>query len=203
MRDGRWGRGNDGRISDAPFVSPFYAPHSASLHVGFSTIYASPKRIYFFIMCPAGTHRRPFAVSGLKPGVSHKSVLSGDDIPSTYSPASRTIYSEGFFLARIERAAGNGSLGYCGPVVSLKLNPQAIVSRPARRGYHGWSSVGWLICPLRGLYLGVPSSTPIISRTARRGSWGGLDKSLLRSSGSGGGVRIFLRAGTFAGAGAL
>ena len=25
---------NDGRISDAPFVSPFYAPHSASLHVG-------------------------------------------------------------------------------------------------------------------------------------------------------------------------
>ena len=26
--------GDDGRISDAPFVSPFYAPHSASLHVG-------------------------------------------------------------------------------------------------------------------------------------------------------------------------
>ena len=95
-----------------------------------------------FIMCPAGTHRRPFAVSGLKPGVSYKSVLSGDGIPSTYSPASRTIYSEDFFLARIERAAGNGSLGYCGPVVSLKLNPQAIVSRPARRGSYGWRSAG-------------------------------------------------------------
>ena len=27
------------------FVSPFYAPHSASLHVGLSTIYPSPKRI--------------------------------------------------------------------------------------------------------------------------------------------------------------
>ena len=26
--------GDDGRISEAPFVSPFYAPHSASLHVG-------------------------------------------------------------------------------------------------------------------------------------------------------------------------
>ncbi|MBD5244791.1 MAG: hypothetical protein HDS57_04920 [Barnesiella sp.] len=38
--------GDDGRIFEAPFVSPFYAPHSASLHVGFSTIYASPKRIF-------------------------------------------------------------------------------------------------------------------------------------------------------------
>ena len=45
MGNGEWGMGNDGRISEAPFVSPFYAPHSASLHVGFSTIYASPKRI--------------------------------------------------------------------------------------------------------------------------------------------------------------
>ena len=123
-------------------------------------------------MCPAGTHRRPFAVSGLKPGVSYKSVLSGDGIPSTYSPASRTIYSEDFFLARIERAAGNGSLGYCGPVVSLKLNPQAIVSRPARRGSHGWRSVGWLICPLRGLYLGVPSSTRnYFANRSTRVSW--------------------------------
>ena len=165
MGNEKWEMGNDGRIFDAPFVSPFYAPHSASLQVGFSTIYASPKRICFFIMCPAGTHRRPFAVSGLKPGVSHKSVLSGDGIPSTYSPASRTIYSEVFFLARCERAAGNGSLGYCGPVVSLKLNPQAIVSRPAQRGYHGWRSAGCIICPLRGLYLGVPSSTRYFSAT--------------------------------------
>ena len=45
MGDGRWEMGDDGRISDVPFVSPFYAPHSAALHVGFSTIYASPKRI--------------------------------------------------------------------------------------------------------------------------------------------------------------
>ena len=36
---------DDGRISEAAFVSPFYAPHSASLNVGFSTIYTSPKRI--------------------------------------------------------------------------------------------------------------------------------------------------------------
>ena len=45
MKNESWGMGNDGRISDAPFVLLFYAPHSASLHVGFSTIYASPKRI--------------------------------------------------------------------------------------------------------------------------------------------------------------
>ena len=36
---------DDGRISDAPFVSTLHTPHSAALHVGFSTIYASPKRI--------------------------------------------------------------------------------------------------------------------------------------------------------------
>ena len=36
---------DDGRISEAPFVLPDYTPHSASLHVRFSTIYASPKRI--------------------------------------------------------------------------------------------------------------------------------------------------------------
>ena len=45
MRNEKWKMRDDGRISDAPLVLPDYTPHSAALHVGFSTIYASPKRI--------------------------------------------------------------------------------------------------------------------------------------------------------------
>ncbi|MBD5323409.1 MAG: hypothetical protein HDS02_01015 [Bacteroides sp.] len=53
---------DDGRISEAPFVLPDYTPHSASLHVGFSTIYASPKRIRILRVWGGG---RRMGISGM------------------------------------------------------------------------------------------------------------------------------------------
>ena len=165
-----------------------------------------------------------------------------------YLSASRTLSRGSVFDAQLFRdplATGlmDGALPaglsvrFADSISGFRLR-RAIISRTARRGYHGWRSAGWLICPLRGLYLGVPSSTRnyfanrstrvswmalcrlnylSASRTLSRGSvfdanyfadcstriLGGLDKSLLRSFGNGVGVRFFLRAGTFAGAGAL
>ncbi|MBD5374803.1 MAG: hypothetical protein HDR77_04930 [Bacteroides sp.] len=34
MRNERWEMGDDGRISEAPFVSTLHTPHSAAMHVG-------------------------------------------------------------------------------------------------------------------------------------------------------------------------
>ncbi len=118
------------------FVSPFYAPHSVSLHVGFSTIYASPKRIRIcgsegwcsvgWLIWPirgriracgatfykttryvsSGTLTIFIDVSGLKPGVPHKSVLSGDGIPSPYHHTTHRFadYIVQFFSSRASSA---------------------------------------------------------------------------------------------------
>ena len=72
-------------------------------------------------------------VSGLKPGVSHKSVLSGDGISSPYHHTTLNDSWTLYFLARIERAAGNEVGALCRGVSRLR----AIFSRPARCGSHG------------------------------------------------------------------
>ena len=75
-------------------------------------------------------------VSGLKPGVPHKCrPLRGRHsftVSPYYAPL-RGLYSVVFFLARIERAAGNEVGALCRGVSRLR----AIFSRPARCGSHG------------------------------------------------------------------
>ena len=89
---------NDGRISEAPFVSPFYAPHSASLHVGFSTIYASPKRIRIL---------RVWGGGALSAGLSGRFAVGLGHVELHFinrhdaSPPGRFLYSP-FFSLRAE-----------------------------------------------------------------------------------------------------
>ena len=77
--------GDDGRISDAPSGSPFYAPHYFAIRspgageTCGATYYKSVRCV------SSGTLPLFVALSGLKLGeVTHKSVLSGDGIQFPY-----------------------------------------------------------------------------------------------------------------------
>ena len=67
MRNEKWEMGDGGRSSEAPFVSTLlrsFGRGARCVSSGTLTIFID--------------------FSGLKPGVTHKSVLSGDGIPSPY-----------------------------------------------------------------------------------------------------------------------